>query len=1276
MANHHHQHTNKNYDNPQQPSFTASTGGKVPRQIHIAHRRSPSELTNLMIEQFALQRQLELVQQQQQQILASQQYSNNNNNNNNSNNNNNNNSTSSISSQLQPPHLSHKRTGSNSHRRSQSSITGAMGSFSLSSNLAPPPPLQKQSNQNHVQGHNRRHSLGLNEAKKAAAQVQAQRAGKDIVVVSATTPPEEEASMPPPSGFKFPSTTIEPPSTPSNGFNKSHNRSRSTTSQSSPQKSYQFPSGAKSPSSSTNSENLTVPSVHERRQSGHYRSNSRNHDSNFQQNVNLNWRKQQSPSRASVDFNGDNQQPFIPGHRSRNSNIGGSISSISNFQLQQGQVGGRKSLFAPYLPQSSIPDLVAEGRLVVGTLRVNKKNRSDAYVATDGLLDADIFICGSKDRNRALEGDLVAVELLDVDEVWSSKREKEEKKRRKDNSGGNSNNNNNLQSSNSSESSPIDDVHNDASTHSSSGSILTNSTQNSSTASDDRPSLQRRGSLKQRPTLKKNDDVEVEGQSLLLVEEEEISDEYKPLYAGHVVAVIDRIPGQLFAGTLGLLRPSQQTKADKESASGNNQQSHQNRPKIVWFKPTDKKVPLIAIPTEQAPRDFVENVDKYSGKLFVASIKRWPITSLHPFGTLISELGAINDPSIEVDAILRDNNFLCDEYLNEFGEEREDYELDEVNLDEEFSKRRDFTNEYVLAISENGSSSDSALHVKRISVDRIELGVHISDVTEFIKEGSNLDKNARKRSTSVILAQKQVNLLPNYLIQYFSFEKNVKKLTLSVVFEIDTKDFKVDDVWIGESFIQPKVRLSYDEIDLILKDQLVGNDEISSASKDYIKTISLISREFRRERLDSDSLNNETNLTLLDQIDDERVRLDLNLFKTPLSSSVLNEINLKVNNFVAQRTFSILGDEAFLRRLSVPTSTKLEIFAKKCLNFGVEIDVSSHSNLVNSILNVEDPLKRQCIEILLNKILQRGKYFVGGESNQSLTNNNGAWFFNLPIYTHFTSPLRRYADFIVHRQLKSTLSISATTSDDVPDSIKTNIEKKSTDLEWLKMTAEYCNFKKDCAKNSQDQSIHLLLSKVLNSMSKSAGQLIVYGWVLQVYESSFDVYIPEFGIEKRVHGDQLPLKKCEFNNKSSTLELYWEKGVDSATYIPDDEKEPLSYRNSIKNKFKTNSKDIVKYLSQERLENINDDDADEIIAELTKLKLNKPKIELNEVEGVKLSLDNFFKGLKLRVGGINQDYYIQEVSTFDKVPILLRSEIGMALPCLTVHALNPFLNHE
>lgn len=154
-------------------------------------------------------------------------------------------------------------------------------------------------------------------------------------------------------------------------------------------------------------------------------------------------------------------------------------------QLQQNNQGPqRKSLFAPYLPQASLPPLLQAGKLVVGFLRVNKKNRSDAYVATD-VLEADIYICGSKDRNRALEGDIVAVELLDVDEVWGTKKEKEDKKRRKE----------------------------------------------ENAAYDLKPSTVKR-------LEKKKDDVEVEGQGMTLFDDEEVNDDTKPTYAGHVVAVV------------------------------------------------------------------------------------------------------------------------------------------------------------------------------------------------------------------------------------------------------------------------------------------------------------------------------------------------------------------------------------------------------------------------------------------------------------------------------------------------------------------------------------------------------------------------------------------------------------------------------------------------------------------------------------------------------------------------------------------------------------------
>lgn len=1207
---------------------------KKPKKLHIAHRRSPSELTNLMVEQYNLQRQLEAVQAQQKQLMQQQQQMNQGYNQR-SYNNGNNNSNNASNNDLMPPPSNYR-----GHSRSSSINSNTSGNH-----------RRTGSNSSPTMGHNRRHSLGLNEAIKAAA-TQRQSNMNSISPSSSTASNNNlsgnktNSSNDDVGSFKFPANPgsdnsgESSPVLSSSPSGSTHGRSRSLAYG---QPSFKFPPDKNTllpPTPNFNISHSPDRSQSHQRRGSHYRTNSRNYDNN---GVNGNWRSQQNHQRQASSL--EPPQPFVPGHRPRNSSYGGgSISSLSQFMPNNNQnnnnSNGRKSLFAPYLPQSSLPDLISEGRLVTGTLRVNKKNRSDAYVSTDGLLDADIFICGSKDRNRALESDFVAVELLVVDEVWESKKEKEEKKRRKDNTFGKSQNSSVLN----------DDIHNDATSFPTSSDF--DKSDNNSHGDN---SVGRRGSLKQRPTMKKNDDVEVEGQSLLLVEEEEINDDVKPLYAGHVVAVVDRIGNQLFSGTLGLLRPAQAAQAARDKKDGKESSVQTPKaPKIVWFKPTDKKVPLIAIPTEQAPKDFVENHEKYANDLFIATIKRWPITSLHPFGTLVNRLGKIDDAETEIDSILRDNNFMCDEYpssqdddslINSFVNE-----LPSIEAELESPTRTHYLYDYIIAFSPNGQFVDNALHVKRLSNTKIELGFHVADVSFFIESGSILDRKAKKRSSSVFLPQKVAHLLPEPVNDIISFKENEKNLAVSVVFEIDTTNFEVEDLYIHESVIVPKQSINYDSVDKILDG--IPVDSISSATSDYVKTFNLIAKEFRRQRLNDKELDIVPNLTLLDRLDDEKARLDLNIFKDSRIYDVITEISHKVNSAIAAKIHAGLGDKALLRRQPLPTLLKMETFVRKASNLGFKIDTTDSATLQRSILAIEDPISRQCVETLLYKCMTRSKYYIAGKQDPDSYSH---YYFNLPLYTHFTAPLRRYADIVVHRQLKSLIT--------------ENSDNKVQDLDALKAIADYCNFKKDCAANAQEQAIHLLLSQTINGLSESAGQLLCMGTVIQVYESSFDVFIPEFGVEKRVHGDQLPLVKAEFDKTKRVLELYWEQGVDSATYIPPDEQTSLSYRSSIRNKYRTSSVEAAKL---QRKISSTKSETDNILEKLAKLNLSVPELKAPTIENDESesnSLRPYLQGLSTRKDG---DYNIQEIKELSQVPILIRAEIGMALPCLTVRVLNPF----
>lgn len=1195
------------------------------KNLYIAHRRSPSELTTLMVEQYNLQRQLEAVQSQQKQLLQQQE------------------------GHLRLPSLGHRRSGSASSQNQGGGGGGGQG-----------------------QGHARRHSLGLNEAIKAAANQRQAQNPPPPAISTPDSPYQSLQQLLPPGDiaqFRFPSTNYAAAASagPSEGSPRGHSRSRSAHGQ----QLFKFPpenNPLHPPAPAFSSLSPERGQGHLRR-SSHFRLNLKNDSS-----INSNWRSQQQPaSHQRTQLSLEPPLFFVPGHKGRGSSFGGGlVLSLSQFMPNQGNQGGgsgRKSLFAPYLPQLSLPELINDGRLVVGTLRVNKKNRSDAYVSTDGLLDADIFICGSKDRNRALEGDLVAVELLVVDEVWDSKKEKEEKKRRKDNT----------LTKNNATSVLSDDIHNDAT------STLPGN--DDSKAENDGEGLGRRGSLKQRPTMKKNDDVEVEGQALLLVEEEEINDEVKPLYAGHVVAVVDRIPGQIFVGTLGLLRPAQAAQAAIDKKSGKEPSVQTPKaPKIVWFKPTDKRVPLIAIPTEQAPKDFVENHEKYADQMFVASIKRWPITSLHPFGTLVDKLGKVDDAGVEIDAIFRDNNFSCDEYPSSL--DGDDGYLQSLlnsvpSVETELANpnRAEFFNDYVIAFTEDNQFIDHAMHVKRLSNTIIELGFHAVDISHFVQPGSTLERKAKKISSSVFLPQKAAHLYPAEFNDLISFKDNEKSLAVSVTFEIDTTSFEVENVHIRESVVIPKLTVSFDDVDAILGNGAV-NSEITSATCDYIKTFALIAKEFRRQRLSDRTLGISPSLTLLDQLDDEKVRLHLNIFESSFALRIVSEIGHKVNSTIAAKVHATLGDEAFLRRLALPTLQKIENFSKKAYNLGFKIDTSTSSSIQLSILKIDDPLKRQCIETLLYKCMPRGKYYIAGKQDSE---NFSHYYLNLSLYTHFTSPLRRFADLIVHRQVKQV--INATERDKAPD------------LDALKAISDYCNFKKDCAANSQYQAIHLLLSQTINEMSEHAGQLLVMGTVLQVYESSFDVYIPEFGIEKRVHGDQLPLVKAEFDKANRALELFWERGVDLATYIPPDEKSALSYRSSIKNKYRTSALEAAKIQRKSALERNNNIVPDSIIEKLGAMHIDVPKVTTPQVKNTWQSMPSSpsrtlfggtsrpssgsFLDAKPDDGGLSpylQDVitrvenksYIQEIREMQPVPVLLRAEIGMALPCLTVRILNPF----
>lgn len=238
-----------------------------------------------------------------------------------------------------------------------------------------------------------------------------------------------------------------------------------------------------------------------------------------------------------------------------------------------------------------------------------------------------------------------------------------------------------------------------------------------------------------------------------------------------------------------------------------------------------KRVPLIAIPTEQAPRDFVEKHQEYADRIFVACIKRWPITSLHPFGTLVEQLGKMGELKVETDALLRDNNFASDDFSDAVTRS---VGLDEWSLEKEdetaISARRDFRDEKTFTIDPNGANElDDAIHVKTEVDGKIEIGIHIADVAHFIKANSLVDREARKRGTAVYLMNRSCAMLPPKIAsEICSLLPGKDRLTVSVIFKVHAHTGSVsdEDTWIGKSIIKSSGKLTYKEVDAVLSGHL------------------------------------------------------------------------------------------------------------------------------------------------------------------------------------------------------------------------------------------------------------------------------------------------------------------------------------------------------------------------------------------------------------------------------------------------------------------------
>jgi protein SSD1 len=869
----------------------------------------------------------------------------------------------------------------------------------------------------------------------------------------------------------------------------------------------------------------------------------------------------------------------------------------------------RKALFGSYLPQASLPPLLAAGKIVVGVLRVNKRNRSDAYVATE-VLESDIFISGSKDRNRALDGDVVAVELLDPNEVWSIKREKEDKKKRKEEQ--------------------------------------SHSTQHL---------------LNNRKPDKAKDDLEVEGSQLKLIEDEEDNEDAPPALAGHVVAIIERVPNKLFSGTIGLLRPSSAATKEKQQAEraareGGDPSAYepvnQQRPKIIWFRPSDKRCPLVAVPADQAPTEFWDNPKAYEDRLFLCSIKRWPLTSLHPFGTLVEELGVIGNRDALSTAIFKE----CLSIDETFSESalRCLPPLPWSIPEREISSRRDFRAHRVFSIDPpTAKDLDDAMSVVKLDGGLYEIGVHIADVAHFLKMGSALDREARKRGTSVYMVERMIPMLPPTLSEELcSLRPDVERLSYSCVFTMN-KDAHVIGTWMGRTVIKSCAQLAYSDAQKVIDGEHLDASKITTHSAEDVEgdiaILHGLAQKMRARRFENGAVRID-NVKLAFKLDEDRLPTDAVVYAQKESHRLIEEFMLLANMTVAQHIAAGLPDLALLRRHEKPMERRLAGFERRAKQMGVEIDTSSGGAIYKSLQAIEDETTRKTLEALITKSMLRAKYFCTGMVDIA---KYAHFALNAPLYTHFTSPIRRYADVMVHRQLEAVL---------------TNAEKFPMDAEGIAKIAQQCNVKRDAAKLAQEQSDHLFLCLLIHDLTVRYGPVIRQATVMGVLDAAFDVIVHEFGIEKRVHVDQIPVEHHSYDERDGVLSLWWTHGRDTIEWLSENSED--SHLKAIRGHAQHHAQKSEMRMASQTVDAeaaLFDDEEDETLAEVQR------KVWSGEDAAGSEQRTKSFEHADIRCEGAKRTstgHYVQEIKEIRKLPVVITADMSKAPPVIKVFAVNPW----